>query len=117
MCSGVHFRICACADMRTSLGGGNLVSTDRDRMILCLFLLVLSLNCFLIRSETTEGENSEEIISNATEATTLPSNLIMVKTASGKNVILKVMPQSIGDELHVCFLACFALFFNDYFAG
>lgn len=25
----------------------------------------------------------------------------MVKTASGKNVILKVMPQSIGDELHV----------------
>lgn len=53
------------------------------------------------RSESNEAENSEQLIGNIAEATTLPSNLIMVKTASGKNVILKVMPQSIGDELHV----------------
>lgn len=34
------------------------------------------------------------IVTNADQITTNSSNLILVKTASGKNVVLKVVPQN-----------------------
>lgn len=56
--------------------------------------------CYL-RAETVEVVNEEELVTDAVVQETIPSNLIMVKTASGKNVILKVVPQSTSITLDV----------------
>lgn len=44
----------------------------------------------------------ESIVTNAHQITSNTSNLILVKTASGKNVVLKVVPQNSLEVSTVC---------------
>ncbi|XP_065172498.1 iroquois-class homeodomain protein irx-3-like, partial [Atheta coriaria] len=67
--------------------------------------LTLDSNDFASRgSDETNELNESSLITNASQIGTTNSNLILVKTASGKNVVLKVVPQNNVDDKGKSFL-------------